>query len=124
MAPSPRVDVMAPARSKRPRRRGVSAITTRPRAHTVSPMGTLTNITHRHDAHSVRSPTRHQAGGPAGGGDGGEQADGPHPLGTLGEHGSKQGQRRGGGKGGAHTLQGTCGQQTSTRQWQTRRPGS
>ena len=54
--PIPNVDVRAPARSNRPRRRSVSTITTRPRSHTATPMGTLTNITHRQDTSSVSSP--------------------------------------------------------------------
>ncbi len=52
----PRVDVTAPARSKRPDRRAVSATTRRPNTQTRMPIGTLTNITQRHETRSVRSP--------------------------------------------------------------------
>ena len=52
----PSVEVSAPARSKRPWRRGVSTRTLRPRTRTASPIGTFTNITHRHETSSVRMP--------------------------------------------------------------------
>ena len=75
----PAVDVTAPARSKRPRRRSVSTSTAPPTKSTARPMGTLTNITQRHEAHWVSRPPATRPSGSAGGGDGGEQPDGPHP---------------------------------------------
>ena len=52
-----------------------------------------------------------QADGAAGGGDGGEQADGPHPRRPFGEDGGEQGQGGGGGQRPAHSLQGSGGEQ-------------
>lgn len=52
----PRVEVSAPATSILPLARAVSGTTTRAAATTARPIGTLTNITQRHENHSVRSP--------------------------------------------------------------------
>ena len=52
----PKVEVSAPAMSKCPRRRSVSCRTTRPASKTTIPIGTLTNITQRHDTSWVRAP--------------------------------------------------------------------
>ncbi len=54
--PTPMVQVIAPRRSKWPFRRSVSWSTTRPTSHTVMPIGTLTNMTQRHETHWVSSP--------------------------------------------------------------------
>ncbi len=56
MADTPRVEVSAPARSKRPRWRSVSTMTSRPSSQTTTPMGTFTNITHRQETSWVSSP--------------------------------------------------------------------
>ena len=52
----PRVTDRAPGRSRRPRRVGVVPSTRGAAMATVSPMGTFTNSTHRHEATSVRMP--------------------------------------------------------------------
>ena len=59
-SPCPSVEVTAPARSKVPRLRGVSGRTARPTRMTASPIGTLTNMTQRQDAHSVSMPPEDQ----------------------------------------------------------------
>ncbi len=52
----PMVEVSAPARSKRPWLRSVSGSVVRPSTSRTRPIGTLTNSTQRHDAHSVSMP--------------------------------------------------------------------
>ncbi len=52
----PRVEVSAPATSKRPGWRGVSATYRGAAASAISPIGTLMNSTHRQDSHSVITP--------------------------------------------------------------------
>ncbi len=52
----PIVEVSAPAMSKWPRRRSVSGRTARETAISTRPIGTLTNSTHRQDAHWVSMP--------------------------------------------------------------------
>ena len=79
----PAVDVIAPARSKRPWRRSVSTSTAPPTRSTARPIGTLTNITQRQDAHCGEQAAGDQADGSAGGRDGREQADGLHPAPPL-----------------------------------------
>ena len=56
MPAMPNVEVSAPAMSKWPRRRSVSCSTTRPTSRTTIPIGTLTNITQRHDTSWVSAP--------------------------------------------------------------------
>ncbi len=56
MPPMPNVEVSAPATSKWPCRPSVSCNATRPMAQTASPIGTLTNITQRHDTSWVSTP--------------------------------------------------------------------
>jgi hypothetical protein len=53
---TPTVAVSAPARSKRPGSRGVSATNRGVTATTARPIGTLMNSTHRQDSHSVITP--------------------------------------------------------------------
>ena len=55
-AVTPAVAVSAPARSKRPGCRGVSATNRGATATTARPIGTLMNSTHRQDSHSVITP--------------------------------------------------------------------
>ncbi|KQX66107.1 hypothetical protein ASD06_06880 [Angustibacter sp. Root456] len=52
----PRVEVMAPSTSTRPRWRGVSGSTRAAAMITPMPMGTLTYITQRHETHSTSMP--------------------------------------------------------------------
>ena len=82
-----------------------------PSAQTASPIGTLTNITQRHETSSVSSAAGHQADRSAGRRHGGEEADGPDPLRALGEDGGEEGQRGRRGQGGADSLQGAGGQE-------------
>ena len=56
IAPMPTVQLIAPNRSKWPCRRSVSAKTLRPTSRTAIPIGTLTNMTQRHETNWVRSP--------------------------------------------------------------------
>ncbi len=56
MPAMPNVEVNAPAMSKCPRRRSVSSRTMRPTSRTTIPIGTLTNMTQRHDTSWVSAP--------------------------------------------------------------------
>ena len=52
----PVMEVTAPVRSNRPGWRGDSVMNSGVTASTAIPTGTLTNSTHRQDAHSVMTP--------------------------------------------------------------------
>ena len=75
------------------------------------PIGTLTNITQRHETSCVSAPPATRPIAPAGGRHRREEADGPDPLGPVREDGRQERQRGGCGQGGADPLQGAGGQE-------------
>ena len=111
MPTMPNVEVRAPATSKWPRRRSVSCSTMRPTSQDGEPDR---HVDEHHPAprHQLgQRAARHEADGSPGGRHGGEEADGPDPLGPFGEDGGQEGQRGGRGQRGADPLEGAGGQE-------------
>ena len=124
MPPTPTVQVTAPIRSKWPSWRPSRRARRGRASHTPRPMGTLTNMTQRHDTKWVRRPPATSPGRATGSRDGGVQADGAHPRGTLGKDGGEEGERAGRSERGTHALDGSGGQEGPAAHGQTADQGA